>query len=184
VTSDFEAQTKEIQTIILNAQKTLMDGVSKLHIDQNRYNRICDDVAHLVMVEDTLKPARQHSQAQFIQAPPRFTLRNSHPTRTEQPFENVPNQVIFTASNQLRWRTCRQLLQLQQLSKSDSFVEINIIMSSRPITLEDYLSNRRTAGRKHAQRPLHFKDEPSAGLSQMHGQMPAPASDPIFYGER
>jgi hypothetical protein len=47
-----------------------MDGVSKLHIDQNRYNRICDDVAHLVMVEDTLKPARQHSQAQFIQPRP------------------------------------------------------------------------------------------------------------------
>lgn len=57
-------------------------------------------------------------------------------------------------------------------------------MSSRPITLEDYLSGRRAAGRKHAQRPLHFMDEPPSTLPQAHNQLPSSLMDPMHYNER
>lgn len=59
-----------------------MESASKLHIDQTRYNRICDDVAHLVLVEDTVKPSRQHSQT-HLAVPPRpaspFLTVTQHP---------------------------------------------------------------------------------------------------------
>jgi hypothetical protein len=61
-----------------------MDSSSKLNLDQTRYNRICDDFAHLIIVEDAAISSKQHTSSYIA------------PTRPGPPFltvtQNLPEQ--------------------------------------------------------------------------------------------
>lgn len=87
VMSDFESQAKEIQNIIMMAQKAVLDSTSKINLDEMRCNRIRDDVAHLIVID-----GGKFQQIQNRTASPFLSITQQNPQRRSRArlFETAP----------------------------------------------------------------------------------------------